>query len=65
MCYLYGFVSPLGMSLPYALAFLSALSFELSATPAFSLQPSAYATRILLSNSKCKLLYFNLLIFMS
>jgi hypothetical protein len=27
------------MSLPYALAFLSALSFELSATPTFSLLP--------------------------
>ncbi len=39
ICYLYDFVRSLGMSLPYALAFLSALSFELSTTPAFCLLP--------------------------
>jgi hypothetical protein len=38
MCYLYDFARSLGMSLTYALAFLSALSFELSATSAFCIR---------------------------
>jgi hypothetical protein len=61
LCYI---VSPLGMSLPYAFISLPALSFELSATPAFSLLPMRlgyfYLTKI--TNLKKWSIYMILLV---